>query len=172
MSEFFKKLKLIHNTNYEIQVKKDYFIEKLSELTEAGNTDILSGAFDALTMSNMIYKGEINSDNFKVKKRNRLFKSNMNLAVAKGHFYQSGGQLYIDLEIEGQNKFIASICIFLSFFYMLITFIIIYQGDPNYINFVPFLLVHALITFLVLYVILRVSISSLRNSLIESFQSF
>jgi len=171
MSEFLKKIKLIQDLSTEVVISKDEFISKLSMITEKRSTELLSDPFEALRFGSSIYKGHVGSDNFNLKRKKKLFSANLNLAVAEGVVEEKHGKLWIDAEINGFNKFFLFIVILLIIIYVFAAFIIS-VADENSINFLPFIFIHAIITFSILYFILRISVNKLKKSLLETFKSF
>lgn len=96
MKEFLKRLKLIDSMTTTLQISKVEFVNRLNEITDQGSTGIFSDSFDIFSSSKNEFKGQVNFDNFKIKRRRRFFDTNMNIAVANGTLIENNGQLTIE----------------------------------------------------------------------------
>lgn len=122
MKDLLRKLKLINFLTIELQLNKTEFIERLSAITDEGETGIFSDMFDLFSSSKNEFKGQVNDDGFKLKRRRRFFDSKMNRAVATGMFYENNGKLTVETEIYGFKNFFIVFYVFLILFYSVFIF--------------------------------------------------
>lgn len=169
MKEFLKRLKLIDRMTTTLQISKVEFVNRLNEITDQGSTGIFSDSFDIFSSSNNEFKGQVNFDNFKIKRRRRFFDTNMNFAVANGTFIENNGQLTIETELNGFNNFFILFYVLLILFYSFFIFGLI--ASDNNIEFIaiPFIILHATFMFALPYFIMRRSVKRLKYELEREF---
>lgn len=83
MKEILTKLKLIEDFSTTIKMEQNAFYVRFKSCVDEGNR-LFSNAFDVFSRSKNEFKGHVAPDNFKIKRRSRLFEMNPNLAVAQG----------------------------------------------------------------------------------------
>lgn len=172
MKEFLKKLKLIDYLQTELIIQKNDFVNKLQKHVDESSTSIFSDTFDVFSSSKNEYKGEVNFNGFKIKRRRKLFDMNMNVAVAKGTYSQKGDKLIIDTEINGFHGMMIPFYIFCIIIYgvFIVGFLSADEigGDvPGFA--VPFIFVHAAFMMGIPYFIMRRSTKRLKHELEREF---
>ena len=169
MKEFLIRIKLIDSMTTTLQTSKVEFVNRLNEITDEGSTGMMSDTFDVFSSSKNEFKGQVNFDSFKIKRRRRFFDTNMNFAVANGTFIENNEQLIVETEINGFNNFFIVFYIFLIVFYSII--ILVVSGDNNSESFIviPFLLLHGTFMFAIPYLIMRRSVKRLKYELEREF---
>ena len=168
MREFLKKIKLIDNFTTTLQLSRQDFIKRLSQITDKGNTNAFSDPFEAFSSSKSEFKGEINHNGFKLRRRRKLFERTSNIAVATGNVKEENGQLTIQTEIYGFTNFMYVFYGFLILFYSV--FIICFISDNKIPFFVfPFLIFHAALMTLIPYFLMRSSVKKMKYELEREF---
>lgn len=169
MKEFLKRLKLIDRMTTTLQTSKVEFFNRLNEVTDAGSTGMMSDTFDVFSSSKNEFKGQVNFDSFKIKRKRRFFDSNMNLAVANGTFAESNGKLTIETEIIGFNNFFIVFYVFLIIFYSIFIFGFLFSSKSGGFIALPFILLHGAFMFGVPYFMMRRSVKRLKYELEREF---
>jgi hypothetical protein len=169
MREFLKRLKLIDGMKTTLQTSKVEFVSRLYEITDEGSTGMMSDTFDVFSSSKNEFKGQINFDSFRIKRRRRFFDTNMNFAVANGTFTENNGQLTIDTEINGFNNFFIVFYVFLIVFYAIFIFGLIGNSSTEGFEAIPFVLLHGTFMFGIPYFMMRRSVNRLKYELEREF---
>jgi hypothetical protein len=148
LNEILLDLKLIEKHTYYLKINKYDFEEKLKAITE----------FKFNPFSKMIFKGEVNKDNFELVLFNDRRK-NVNGAIAKGTYFELNGSLIINIEIKG-----------------------VYSGDIIYLILALVLFWNEKIEFRIMFILFfmlpfmyfmkRGNIKRMKNSLNEEFAKF
>ena len=169
MKEFLKRLKLIDYLTIALPTNKTDFVNRLYEVTDIGSTGMFSDTFDIFSSSKNEFKGQVDTDGFKLKRRKRFFDTNMNFAVANGTFSETNGQLIIETEVNGFNNFFIVFYVFLIIFYSI--FIFGFWGSDNKGSFIaiPFILLHGTFMFVIPYFMMRRSVKRLKYELEREF---
>lgn len=169
MKEFLKRLKLIDNMTTTLPISKVEFVNRLNEITDSSSTGMMSDTFDVFSSSKNEFKGQVNVDGFKLKRRRRFFDTNMNFAVAQGIFSIDNDQLKVETEINGFKNFFILFYVFLIIFYSI--FIFGFIGSANGVEFIaiPFILIHGTIMFGLPYFIMRRSVKRMKYELEREF---
>lgn len=169
MNEFLKRLKLIDNMTTTLQTSKVEFVNRLAQVTDKGSTGMMSDTFDIFSSSKNEFKGQVNFDSFEIKRRRRLFDTNMSSAVAKGTFVERDGHLKIETEINGFNNLFIVFYVFLIIFYSI--FIISFLSNVNEMGFIPipFIMIHGTVMFGIPYFLMRRSVKRLKYELEREF---
>lgn len=105
MNNFLKKIKLRDTITFELNCSKSDFIEKFKtnvEYSDLGYTPF--EAFEVFSSSRFEYKGTINSQGFKIKKKRKLFDGQQTFAIARGTFVENIDRLIITTEINSFKK--------------------------------------------------------------------
>lgn len=172
MKDFLKKLKLIDYLRIELEVSKQGFVNRLKENVDEGGTGIFSDPFEGFSSSKNEYKGHVGLNNFKIKRRKRLFDVNMNMAVASGTFEQREDKLIINTEINGFTGAMIPFYIFLIIFYLIFitSFLMVdnIEGGMEFFIF-PFIIVHAIFMLGFPYLMMRRSVSKMKYELERDF---
>lgn len=169
MKEFLKRFRLIDSMTTTLQISKVEFVNRLNEITDQGSTGIFSDSFDIFSSSNNELKGQVNFDNFKIKRRRRFFDTNMNLAVANGTFIENNGKLTIETELNGFNNFFILFYVLLILFYSFFIFSFIGSDNNGEFIAIPFILLHGTFMFGLPYFMMRRSVQRLKYELEREF---
>ncbi|WP_299625193.1 hypothetical protein [uncultured Tenacibaculum sp.] len=172
MRDFLKRIKLIDDLQTELEVEKTDFVHKLKQNVDEGSTGIFSDAFDIFSRSKNDYKGNVDLNSFKVKRRKKLFDTNINLAVASGTYNQKGNKLIIDTEINGFSPIFIPFFIFCLLFYPVFIIIFLFgeNNDTATILFaIPFILLHATFMIGIPYFLMRRGVKRLKRELEREF---
>lgn len=165
MEEYLRKLKIIDSFTTALKISKSDFINKLTSITDKGNTDFFSDALDIFSANKKEYIGQIDYNSFKIKRRKKFFDTKMNLAVATGTINQHNDQLLIDIEISGFNQFFILYYVLITIFYVLFIFAIGSEDNGIPVFVFPFILLHALLMYSIPYFIMRRSVKNLKYEL-------
>lgn len=169
MKDILRKLKLIENFTTCIEINKIDFIEKLSTITDKGSFGMFSDSFDAFSSNKKEYKGQIDLNGFKLKRRRRFFDNNGSFAIVNGTFHEENGHLTIYSEINGFHNFFIFFYVVLIIFYSS-TFIGTFISEGNIKFFmIPFFILHGTFMFLVPYFIMKRSVKRIKYELEREF---
>jgi len=152
-----------------LQTSKVEFINRLNEITDRGNTGIMSDIFDIFSSSKNEFKGQINFDSFKIKRKRRFFDTNMNIAVANGFFIEDNEQLIIETEIKGFSNFFTIFYIFVFIFYLVSILAFMFNDTEKLFIVIPFILFHGTLMCAIPYFIIRRSVKRLKYELEREF---
>lgn len=169
MKEFLKRLKLIDSMTTNLQTSKIEFVNRLNEITDKGGIGIMSDTFDVFSSSKNEFKGQVDFENFKIKRRRRFFDTNMNFAVAKGTFIENNGLLIVETEINGFNNFFIVFYVLLIIFYSIFIFALSCDNINESFIAIPFLLLHGAFMFAIPYLVMRRSVKRLKYELEREF---
>lgn len=169
MKEFLKRLKLIDYLTLTLPTEKTEFVNRLSEITDFGSSGMFSDAFDVFSSSKNEFKGQVDLNGFKLKRRRRFFDSNMNFTTANGTFKESNNQLTIETELNGFNNFFYIFYGFLILFYSIFIFSLLVNDNNIGFIAIPFLLLHGAFMFALPYFIIRRSVKRLKYDLEREF---
>jgi len=169
MKELLKQLKLIDYMSTTLQTSKIAFVNRLNEITDEGSTGIMSDTFDVFSSNKNEFKGQVNLDGFKIKRRRRFFDTNMNFAVATGTFAENNGQLTIDTEINGFNNFFIVFYVLLIVVYSIFFWSFLRSDNKAGFIVVPFILLHGTLMFGMPYFMMRRSVKRLKYELEREF---
>ena len=73
MKTFLEKIKLIQYTSIELNTEKNDFVRKLRQNIDESDLSWGSSMFEAFSSSKNDYKGTVNFNGFKLRKRQRMF---------------------------------------------------------------------------------------------------
>lgn len=127
MNIIFNKFNLIDNRTLEYEINQSEFMNRLRVNTVTENISFF-GFFDFLDFSNKLYFGEINQNEFRIRKRNKLF-SKHNFAVTYLKLRNRNGKTLIDITTKGYNLYMSIWYTFAIFFIIFINFIAIKDGQ-------------------------------------------
>jgi hypothetical protein len=168
MKETLQKLKLIDYLKTDLPINRMQFIDRLSSITDPGETGMFSGPFESFSSSKNELKGKVNYDGFTLKRRKKFFDSNANMAVATGKIFEQHGRLTVETEINGFNNFFIVIYAFLIIIYAAAIFGIARTNSASFFT-IPFLLLHGTFMFLIPYFMMRRSVKKLKYELEREF---
>ena len=173
MENTLHKINLIEYLRLELEVQKNDFVTKLREHVDQGSTSSLSDAFDVFSRSKNEYKGEVNYNSFKIKRKKKFFEANFNTAIANGTYYQKDNTLVIEAEINGFRKIFIFYYLFLIIFYLFfITGFTFFNTDQSgHINLFStlFIFLHGLFMLSLPYFLMRRSVKRLKRELEREF---
>jgi hypothetical protein len=169
MKALLRKLQLIDYLTTNLRMDKTNFVQRLSSITDEGSTGMFSDTFDAFSSSKNEFKGQVNYDGFKLKRRRRFFDTNINTAVANGTLSENNGQLIVETEINGFNNFFIAFYIFLIIFYSIFVFGVTSSADNIEFFAIPFFLLHGTLMFSIPYFMMRRSVKRLKYELEREF---
>lgn len=171
MNTFLRKIKLLDTLTVELEIDKNSFVSKLKEQVDKGSTGMLSDTFDVFSSSKNEYKGHVDHNGFKIKRRKRLFDMNMNVAVAEGTFSQKYETLVIKTEINSFHNMMYVFLVFIFLFYGLFIGSIFWaEGGDSLPYFVlPILLIHGLLMIGIPYLLMRRSTKKMKRELEREF---
>ena len=135
MKRIFKKLKLIDSFITNLPLSKQDFVERLSAITEDGNTGFSFGRLEHFSSAEYEYVGKVNFDGFKIRRRLRFlgYRDDSNI-IAKGRIIENNEYLIVETEI---NSLGSCNIFFLALSILLFAFIFItikMSADPVAFN--------------------------------------
>ncbi|WPO79810.1 hypothetical protein [Flavobacterium sp. KACC 22761] len=84
MEKLFERLKLKDQFDYALEIEKDVFFENLSEIVDKGSSsDFASRQFDRFVDGDNDYIGSVSKNDFRIRKRYKLFNNNSSVALGK-----------------------------------------------------------------------------------------
>jgi hypothetical protein len=172
MKQFLKKLKLITCFQTELEIQKNDFVDNLRKHVDNACLGLFSDSFDAFSTSKNEYKGEVNDNGFKIKRRRRFFDMNINTAVANGTYDQRDNLLIITTEINGFHGMMIPFYIFciLIYGFIIVSFLSVNKIGGNMAGFaLPFILLHAAFMMGIPYLMMRRSTKRLQHELEREF---
>ncbi len=146
-------------------MNKSDFVTKLYEITDSESLNGFSNPFEAFSFSKNEFKGQVNEDGFKLRKRRKFFEINNNFAIATGSIIDEDGQLTINTEIKGFNNFMIIFYIFLIIFYVFFIGVMFFSSDKREWIFLPFIFMHGAFMALIPYFVLRRSVKRMKYDL-------
>ncbi|TAE35260.1 MAG: hypothetical protein EAY66_09365 [Sphingobacteriales bacterium] len=169
MKKFLKKIKLIDYLTTYLQIDKQEFLNKLLAITDYGSTSIFSEPFEVFASNKNEFKGQVNLDGFKLKRRRKIFDTNFNIAVASGTIKEENGQLTINTEINGFNNFMIVFYIFILIFYSIFIASFSFWDSNDTFFILPFILIHGIFMSLIPYFIMRRGVKRMKYELEREF---
>ena len=163
------QLKLVDFFTTEIEIEKSDFVKRFKENVDAGGTGIMFSSFEIFSSGKNEFKGSVNHDGFKIRRRKKLFDMNMNMAVAEGIYRQKDNLLVIETEINSFHNFFILFYIFGIIFYvgMITTIFLGEDSMPLFVS--PFILFHAVLMFGIPYYAMRRSTQRMKYELEREF---
>ena len=157
----------------ELDMMKGDFINRLQRIVDHGSTGMFSDPFEAFSSSENIYKGEVHSSGFKIKRRKRMFDFNHGSVLAIGSIKQENDKIIINTEISGVGKGFIFFYILLIAFYLIfigIAFFLPSEGSGGLPLFViPFILLHAVFMLGIPFMIMKKSVARTKYDLEREF---
>ena len=99
MAGFAKTLKLVDNFTIDVDLPKNEFVQKLSNIVYKGKGR--SQSAKDFPKSTLIYKGAVAPDRFKIKRIRWFFDPHSNMASAEGIISENNGRTRVDIEVSG-----------------------------------------------------------------------
>jgi len=172
MKEFLTRIKLVLNFSTELEIRKTEFVQKLRDSVDEGSTSFFMESFDIFSSSKNEYKGMVNDDGFKIKRKRKLFDVGSSMAIAKGAYYQNGNKLIIKTEVKGFHGMMIPFYIFFSLFYIAFFISFFTLGETGGYGsglMIIFLILHASFMMGLPYFIMRRSTNRLKHELEREF---
>jgi hypothetical protein len=174
VKDFLRKLKLIEDQTTILDTSKNEFVPKFKRSVDESDLGFFSDSFDVFSSSSNEYKGHVDFNGFKIKRRRRFFDTNMNWAVAKGEFINQNEKLIIKTEINGFSRILIPFIVFLLIFYLLFlggfSYTLVREGDAGEsFVFLLFVIIHAAFMFGIPYIVMRRSTSRMKRELEREF---
>lgn len=173
MKELLKKLRLREVFITELEIQKIDFVNRFRDNVDEGGIGFFSDSLlDIFSSGKNEYKGHVGFDEFKIKRRRRLFDMNLNMAVAKGTFSQKGNVLIITTEINGLSSMMIPFYIFVPAFYLLfagVFFLGEHQEGMEVFFFLPFIVIHGFFMLGIPYFMMRRSTKRMKHELEREF---
>ncbi|MFY0594606.1 hypothetical protein [Roseivirga sp.] len=172
MNELLRKLKLTQSFITELEVSKSEFLQVFKASVDPGTTSHFSDTFEVFKSSKNEYKGRIGYNDFKIKKRKKLFDFNVNLAVAEGSFIEKNNTLIIETKVNGFIGAMIPFYIFVTLFYLI--FLIgfpVTNPEAGFEGFliIPFIIIHAAFMLGIPYFFMRNSTKRMVHDLERDF---
>ena len=169
MKEFLRKIYLVDYLTVKLNLTKNEFVNKLNSITDPGSTGIFNEPFEAFSTSKNEFKGKVNSDGFKLKRKKKFFDTNPNIAVATGKIKEENGELIIETEINGFNNIMIFFFGFILLVYIGIITSAVFSDENSDFPIFPFFLLHGTFMTLIPYFIMRRSVKKMKYELEREF---
>lgn len=172
MKDFLKKIKVLDTLTTELEIDKNTFVSKLKEHVDQGSTGLLTNPFEVFSSSKNEFKGHVDHNGFKIKRRKRMFDTNSNFAVAEGKFSQKYDTLIIETEINAFSNWVFFFFFLLIVFYLFFFGSFFFVGEGNFgfpVYVLPFLIIHGLFMIGVPYFLMRRSTKKMKRELEREF---
>jgi len=175
MTEFLRRIKLLDDFTVELEVERHVFVDRLMSIVDPGGTGTVLTSFEVFSSSRKEYKGKVGNDGFEIRRRKKMFDTNMSLAIAKGKWRQRENHLIVETEVNSFNNF------FIFFYVVLIVIygfafmaMLLSENGTDESNMgiamgIPFLLVHAAFMFGIPYFLMRRSTNRMKYDLTREF---
>jgi hypothetical protein len=171
VKDFLKKTGLLQTFSIEIEAQKNDFISAFKKKVDDEDIGLFSDTFDVFSSSKNTYKGSIDSNSFKIKRRKKFFEARNSMALATGTFRQKGENVVIDTEVNGFSKWMIPFYVTIILFYFVFIFIFVFgiaaQDMPFMI--IPFIFIHGLLMFFIPYFVMKKSVTNMRHDLEREF---
>ncbi len=103
MKNFLRKIKVLDSFEIDLPISKKEFVTKFSSNVSAGGTSLFSNYFEAFSKSKKEYVGQVNSNEFKIRKRRSFYEGNRGHIVASGIIREEGNGIKVSTEINGMT---------------------------------------------------------------------
>jgi hypothetical protein len=169
MTNFLRKINLIQDLNFKLNVSKIDFTTKFRDNVDESNLGY--EPFEVFKSSSNEYKGNIYNNNFELKKRRKFFDTSYTFAKAEGILIEENQQLNIKVEINGFKKQM------ILFFGMMIIFYLIFicgslffeDKNPLPVVVLPFILLHMCLMLGLPYFLIKRSVTRMAYDLERDF---
>jgi hypothetical protein len=163
MKTFLERIKLVDHLTTEVPLERREFVEKLKANVDPGDTGTLFVFPEIFSKSKNEYKGSVTYDDFKIRRKKKIFEFNSMLAVATGQLRQTDKGVIVDAEINGFHSvyilFAAlAAMVYVGFIVMLIT-----QRVGWYL--LPLIVLHAAFMLGIPYMMIRRGVSRMKYDL-------
>jgi len=171
MKSLLRKIKLIDDFNVELNISKLDFYSKLRDQVDVSSLGLFSDMGDLFSSSKNEYKGTVDYDGFKLKRKRRFFDTKMNMATLTGTYRQVSDKLIVESHINGFANVMIVFFVFALLFYSVFIGVFIFGGIGEETSFfvLPFILMHALFMFGIPYFIMRKSVKRFKYDIEREF---
>lgn len=173
MKDFLKRIGVIQNTVIRLETDKNEFVKKLKNNVENSDLSWSSSIFEALKTSKHEYKGTVNSNDFKIRKKLTLFNNKHGgMPIIHGKIRQVNTLIYLDVEINGFKKVFVFFLVFMALFYSIgiIGFLITSKSNEAFpLFFIPLLILHGFIMIFLPVFFIRKGIKATKKELEKDF---
>ena len=165
MPSFFEQLGLLKELELTYEVSQKTFIDLLEKNLDKDRYN----PFEVFTSSHFKYKGTIETDGFRVKKKRRLFDSKTGWISATGKLEEKGNKLSINLAIIGWNHYMTIVYVFILIYcvFAFSTWLDMneMQSLTKWLFLLFIMLLHTALLLLAPIILLRKSVKSLAETL-------
>jgi hypothetical protein len=169
MKNLLERLKLIDFFVVEIETEKSTFVKRFKENVDEGSTGLMFSSFEIFSSGKNEYKGLVNYDGFKIRRKKKLFDMNVNMAIAQGTYRQKDNLLVIETEVNGFHPMLIAFYVIVFIFYLIFFAGFLFSNPPMPWFFVPFIILHAAFMFGLPYLLIRRSIKRMKYELEREF---
>lgn len=174
MEDFLRNIKLIDDFSTTLNISKSEFVSTLRNNVDQADIDgMFSSAFEAFTSSDNMFKGQVDSKGFKIRKRRRFFEKNFGYTKAFGTYRERGDMLIINTKISAWNNFMFFWLCIVIVFYLIFISTLFTSGTSDGVGFValPFIIIHSLLMLVIPYFMMRKSVKKMKQELEREFFS-
>lgn len=169
MKEYLKKLQLVDHATIEIDIRRSEFVDRLNKIVDEAGTGLFSDTLDIFSQSKNEFKGTVDLEGFKIKRKRRFFDTYMNMATASGSFTDRDNGLTVETEINGFSSIMIIFYVF-----ALIIFPVFISGIFSSLNAntnfsFPFILVQFVFLLLLPYFLMKRSVKRMKYELEREF---
>jgi hypothetical protein len=169
MKNFLIRIKLIDYLSTSLSISRNEFVDRLYSITDEGSIGMFAESMGVFSSSSNEFRGHVDFDGFRIKRRRRFFEPNMNIAIATGIITENNGRLNIETEINGFNNFMIFFYCILILFYSIFIFGFIFSDNNGGFFALPFILIHGAFMFSLPYFMIRRSVNRLKYELEREF---
>jgi len=149
---FLAKIKLIDSLQMNFSVSKKLFIQKLEENID---DDKKFQIFEQFSSSYNDYKGVVNEEGFRLRRRKHFADYNLGLTSIFGRIEDKGEKIKIDIRLFINPTFVLLLLGLFGFFITVMIF--------NDSNILIFIISYSILLFIIVYIILRNDISKAKK---------
>ena len=174
MENFLRNIKLIDEFSMTLPISKSDFVSGLRSHVDEGTIDgLFDGAFEGLSSSENLFKGLVDHNGFKIRKRRRFLERKFSFTKAIGNFREQGNALIVNTKLVAWSNFMILYYVLVTGFYVF--FIGMFfntlasDGQEFDLFFIGFLIVHALFMYILPYVMMKRSLTSIKKDVEREF---
>ena len=153
-------------------MEKNDFVTRFKGHVDKGGIGPFDGIFDPFSSSKNDYRGSVDLNGFKIKRRRKFFDRNKFMVIASGTYRQRLDKLEIVTEVDGLNRLVIPVFVIVLLFYIFFISAFSFaatQGDANFFSFLPFILLHGLLMIGIPYFMIRKSVQNMIRDLEKDF---
>jgi hypothetical protein len=163
MTDFLKRIGLHDQFQITLPISKSDFLQTLLRNLDKPQ----AGFFDLFSSSKNLYKGKIENDIFKIKRKRKWFTSSWRHLTVHGRMSSHHDQLNIDIEIKALSFFVIPLAIILLLFYGA-AFSVMLIGDvpvTTKLMVAAFIIIHGIFMLAFPYIMLKKALANTRYEL-------